>query len=223
MSARNPHRGSDDPHGDQSVVEAGVDLDDAAAVVVCSHGRGATAQSMLDFADHFGFDDVAYLAPQAAGRTWYPNSFLAPMEQNQPGLRSGLAKLAEVVGRAADAVGRERVVVLGFSQGACLGSEYVARNAQRYGGVVAFSGGVIGPDGTPRDYDGDLEGTPVFLGCDDDDPHIPVERVHETAEVFEDLGGDVDERIYPGMGHGVIEDELDAARAIVDDARSEDA
>jgi len=220
MSAPNPHQG-DDPHGDQPVAEAGAALDDANGVVVAVHGRGATAESMLDLAGEFAFDDVAVLAPQAAGRTWYPNSFMAPMETNQPGLDSGLAKVGDVVEQAADAVGREHVVVLGFSQGACLGSEYVARNADRYGGLVVFSGGLIGPEGTPREYDGDLDGTPVFLGCDDSDPHIDVERVHETTRVPEALGGDVDERVYDGIGHGVVPDELEAANAIVDAARED--
>ncbi|NHN41967.1 alpha/beta fold hydrolase [Halorubellus sp. JP-L1] len=222
MSARNPHSG-DDPHGDQPVSEAGADLADASAAVVCVHGRGATAQSMLQITGQFGFDDVAYLAPQAAGRTWYPNPFTAPTESNQPGLRSGLATVGALVDRAADAVGREHVVVLGFSQGACLGSEYVARNPARYGGLVVFSGGLIGPEVSPDQYDGDLDGTPAFLGCDDNDPHIALERVHESTAVLEHLGADVDERIYQGIGHGVVEDELDAAISIVDDARDDAA
>jgi len=221
MSAPNPHRG-EDPHGDQSVAEAGADLSDATAAVVALHGRGATAGSMLDLAGQFDFDDVAYLAPQAAGRTWYPNPFTAPTESNQPGLRSGLSRVGALVDRAADAVGREHVVVLGFSQGACLGSEYVARNPERYGGLVVFSGGLVGPEVGVDGYDGDLAGTPAFVGCDDSDPHIALERVHETTAVLEHLGADVDERVYEGIGHGVVEDELAAARAIVDGARDAD-
>jgi len=220
MSARNPHRG-EDPHGDQPVAEAGADLADASAAVVAVHGRGATAQSMLQITGQLGFDDVAYLAPQAAGRTWYPNPFTAPTESNQPGLRSGLNRIGELVDRAADAVGREHVVVLGFSQGACLGSEYVARNPARYGGLVVFSGGLIGAEVAVEGYDGDLAGTPVFVGCDDSDPHIPLERVHESTAVLEHLGGDVDERVYEDIGHGVVQDELEAARAIVDGARDD--
>lgn len=217
VSAHDPHTG-EDPHGDQPVVEGGVDLDDAQAAVVCVHGRGALARDMLDLAGQFDVPGVAYLAPQAAARTWYPNPFTAPMETNQPGLKSGLGRIDDLVDRAADAVGREQVVVLGFSQGACLASEYVARNATPYGGLVVFSGGLIGPPGTPRDYGGDLDGTPVFLGCDDDDPHIAIDRVHETADVLDHLGGDVDERIYDGIGHGVVPDELDAAERIIADA-----
>ena len=223
MSAPSPHSG-DDPHGDQPVATTGADLADASAAVVCAHGRGATAQSMLQITQQFGFDDVASLAPQAAGRTWYPNPFTAPTDSNQPGLSSGLARVGALVDRAAEAVGREHVVVLGFSQGACLSSEYVARNPARYGGLVVFSGGLIGPTVAAADYDGDanepLDDTPVFLGCDRNDPHIALERVHESTAVLDALGGDVDERIYDGIGHGVVEDELDAATAIVDRARN---
>jgi phospholipase/carboxylesterase len=218
MRGRNPHTG-DDPHGDQAVATAGVDLSEANAAVVCAHGRGATAQSMLQLTQQFDVDDVAYLAPQAAGRTWYPNPFTAPRESNQPGLDSALAKLDAVVDEATTAVGREHVVVLGFSQGACLGSEYVASHATRYGGLVVFSGGLIGPEVAAADYDGDLQGTPVFLGCDANDPHIDRERVHESTAILRDLGGDVDERIYDGIGHGVVQDELDAAETIVEAAR----
>jgi phospholipase/carboxylesterase len=218
VSAPHAHSG-DDPHGDQPVAEGGVDLADARAAVVCVHGRGATARGMLDLAARLDVDDVAVLAPQAAGRTWYPNPFTAPTDANQPGLASGLRRVGELVARAADAVGRAHVVVLGFSQGACLASEYVARNATRYGGLVCFSGGLIGPTVTTDQYDGDLAATPVFLGCDGNDPHIDRERVHETTEVLTALGGDVDERIYDGIGHGVVQDELDAASEIVDAAR----
>lgn len=222
MRGRTPHSG-DDPHGDQPVRTAGVDLADANAAVVCAHGRGATAESMLQLASQFDVDDVAFLAPQAAGRTWYPNPFTAPRESNQPSLDSALAKLDAVVGDAVDAVGREHVVVLGFSQGACLSSEYVATNPARYGGLVVFSGGLIGPDvtvdGYATDVDDPLAGTPAFLGCDANDPHIDRERVHETTEVLDALGADVDERIYDGIGHGVVADEIDAADAIVASAR----
>lgn len=203
------------PHADQQVVTAGADLADARAAVVMVHGRGATARSILGMSGEFGTDRVAYLAPQAANHTWYPHSFTEETEHNQPHLDSALAFLGETVERAADAVGADRVALLGFSQGACLSSEWVARNARRYGGVIAFSGGLIGPEGTPRNYEGDLDGTPAFLGCSDVDPHIPLERVHETRDVFEELGAAVDERIYEGMGHGVNEEELAAAKGIV--------
>ncbi len=195
----------------------GTPVEEADAALVAVHGRGATAPSILELADEVSPEGVALLAPQAARNTWYPNSFLAPTASNQPGLDSGLRAVRNAVGTATEAgIPLEKVVVLGFSQGACLSSEFVARNADRYGGLVAFSGGVIGPDDTPRDYDGDLDGTPVFLGCSDRDPHIPLERVHETRDVFEGLGGSVEERIYEAMGHGVNEDELAYARDLIE-------
>ena len=216
MAARNPHRGEDDPHAGQPVGTAGAALDDADAAVVLVHGRGATAESMLEMAGEFAADGVAYLAPQAEGRTWYPNSFLEAIETNEPSLSSALALVEDVLARAGDAgIPTDRTALVGFSQGACLSSEYVARNAERYGGLAALSGGLIGPEGTPREYDGDLDGTPVFLGCSDVDPHIPVERVHETRDVLAELGADVTERIYEGMGHGVNEEELEYVAKLV--------
>src|SRR5690606_22662162 len=153
--------------------------------------------------------DFAYLAPQAANNTWYPYGFMEPMERNQPGLNSGLQVIADLIAQveAAD-IPAERIVIAGFSQGACLSSEFVARNARRYGGLLAFGGGAVGPPGTPRDYDGSLDGTPVFLGCSDVDFHIPLARVEETAVTFTNLGADVNKQIYPGMGHTIIQDEI---------------
>jgi predicted esterase len=204
------------PHQDQPIVAAGRPLGEADAAVVMVHGRGATAESILELADEFGHPELAYLAPQAAGYAWYPYSFLAPMPQNEPGLSSGLARLGEVLAQlAAAGVPPERTVLLGFSQGACLSLEFAARNARRYGAVVALSGGLIGPPGTPRDYPGDFGGTPVFLGCSDRDPHIPRERVDESAEVLRGMGAEVTERIYPRMGHTVNEDELDFVRGLL--------
>jgi phospholipase/carboxylesterase len=175
---------------------------------------------MLDFTstlDRLGVaESVAYLAPQAARNTWYPRSFMDPIESNEPWLSSALATVEYVCERVAEAgIDPERTVLLGFSQGACLASEFAVRNARRYGGVVAFSGGLIGPEGTTFDYEGSLDGTPVFVGCSDRDPHIPLERVHETTAAFESVDADVDERIYEGMGHTVNEDELEAAADIV--------
>lgn len=206
------------PHQDQPLVREGAPVEDSEAAIVAVHGRGATARSVVDLAREVTPEDasVAFLAPQAARNTWYPNSFLAPVESNQPGLDSGLRAVGDAVATATDAgVPVEKVVPLGFSQGACLASEFVARNARRYGALAAFSGGLIGPDGTDRDYDGDLDGTPVFLGCSDSDPHIPLERVHETRDVFERMDGDIDERIYEGMGHGVNQDEVDRVSDLV--------
>jgi predicted esterase len=189
--------------------------------MVMVHGRGATAESILTLADEFDRDDFAYVAPQAAGYSWYPYSFMAPMPQNEPGLSSGLARIGEVVARLeAQGMPAERIVLLGFSQGACLSLEYAARNPRRYGAMIGLSGGLIGPPGTPRDYSpdnpGSLAGTPVFLGCSDRDPHIPRERVDETAEVLRKMGGEVTERIYPAMGHTVNQDEVDFIRQLLE-------
>lgn len=203
-------------HEDQPVYSLGVGLDEARAAVVLIHGRGATAQSILTLAEEFAQPDLAYVAPQAAGNTWYPFSFMMPMAQNEPYLSSALATVSALVASIEDlGVPAERIVLAGFSQGACLASEWVARHARRYGGLIVFSGGLIGPPGTPRTYGGTLDGTPVFVGCSDVDFHIPVERVHETTNVLRALGATVDERIYPQMGHTVIEDELDAARTLL--------
>lgn len=197
------------PHQGQPVLTAGQPLGQAKAAMILVHGRGATAQSILTLADEFKQPDFAYLAPQAAGNTWYPYSFLAPLADNEPGLSSGLAALAAVLAQIEqEGLPAEKTILAGFSQGACLALEFVARNARRYGGAVAFSGGLIGPPGTPRDYPGLLEGTPVFLGCSDVDFHIPLERVHESAAVMKKLGGEVTERIYPDMGHTINQDEI---------------
>ena len=158
-----------------------------------------------------------WIAPQAAGNTWYPYSFMSPMAQNEPGLTSGLGVIGGLVAhaRCRTAFGPDRIVLMGFSQGACLSQEFAARNARRYHAVIGLSGGLIGPPGTPRDYAGSFDGTPVFLGCSDIDPHIPLERVNESAEVFRRMGATVDERIYPRMGHTVNYDEIEAVRALL--------
>ncbi|MFP9191738.1 alpha/beta hydrolase [Natrialbaceae archaeon A-CW1-1] len=209
---------STDPHQNQPVETGGAPLEDAAAAVVLVHGRGARASGMLELAAEIDRDDVAYLAPQAVRGTWYPQSFLAPIDSNEPSLSSALELLESTLETVREDVPLERTVLCGFSQGGCLASEFAARNARRYGGVVAFSGGLIGPEGTPREYEGSLEGTPAFFGCSDRDPHIPLERVHESVEVYEELEADVTERIYEGMGHTVNQDELDAFAEIVVDA-----
>lgn len=198
-----------DPHAGQPLAYAGVPLGQSPIVVVMVHGRGSNADSILSLAQEIGRRNVTYLAPQAAGNSWYPNSFLAPIESNEPYLTSALQRLVTVLERTTEAgILLENTVLLGFSQGACLVSEFAARNPYLYGGIVALSGGVIGPLGTPRNFAGDLMGTSVFIGCSDRDPHIPVERVHETAKVFTTLGGAVVERIYPNLGHTINQDEL---------------
>lgn len=158
----------------------------------------------------------AYLAPQAAGNAWYPNPFTAPIESNQPYLDAALDMLAGLVTQVEATVPAARTVLLGFSQGACLSLEFAARHARRYGAVIGLSGGLIGPDGTPRDYPGDFADTPVFLGCSDVDPHIPKERVVESGAVFERLGAAVTVRLYPGMAHMVSADEIAVVQEILD-------
>jgi predicted esterase len=204
------------PHQGQPLARAGRPVEEASGAVVMVHGRGATAESILELRHEFENPELAYVAPQAAGYTWYPNSFMAPMERNEPGLSSALARLGEVLaGLETAGIPPERTILLGFSQGACLALEFAARNARRYAAVVGLSGGLIGPPGTPRDYPGALAGTPVFLGCSDRDPHIPRERVDESAEVLRRMGAEVTERIYPAMGHTVNEDEMEFVRGLV--------
>jgi predicted esterase len=204
------------PHQGQPVLAAGAPLDQARAAMVLIHGRGASAQDILSLTDELSQPDVAYLAPQAAGNTWYPYSFLAPLSSNEPYLSSALDVVAALLEHiAAAGIPAERTLLLGFSQGACLSLEFVARNARRYGGVAGLSGGLIGPDGASRDYPGSLAGTPIFLGCSDVDFHIPKQRVQHSTEVLRRLGGDVTERLYPGMGHTVNQDEIDAVKALL--------
>lgn len=202
-----------DPHAGQPVYAAGVPLAEARLAVVLLHGRGVGADDMLGLAGELQVPGAAFLVPQAAGSTWYPQRFLAPLEANEPWLSSALAKVDGVVTQAAEVVGgHARVLVGGFSQGACLALEYVARHARRYAGVAGLSGGLIGPPGMPRAYPGSLDGTPVFLGCSDRDPHIPVASVDEAAQVLDELGAVVTRRIYPGMGHTVNADEIEHVR-----------
>jgi predicted esterase len=205
------------PHQGQRVVATGAPVERAKGVVLMVHGRGAGPQGILSMVPTLARPEFAYLAPAAAGNTWYPNRFIAPIESNEPGISSGMQAISDVL-EALDEFGipPERTVLLGFSQGACLSIEYAARNARRYGGVVTLSGGLIGPDGTPRDYAGSLDGTPVFLGCSDVDVHIPRERVEESARIMERLGGEVTMRLYPGMAHIINEDEIAHVQAILD-------
>lgn len=204
------------PHQGQPIRMAGAPLERARAAMLMLHGRGARAEDILALAQFFPHPGFAYIAPQAAGNTWYPNRFLVPMQENEPWLSSALAmvdnSLAQIIYAGIPA---ERIIVLGFSQGACLTLEFTARQARRYGGIAGLSGALIGPDDTPRDYPGSLAGTPVFLGCSDVDFHVPKERVVQTAEVFRKLGGVVTERLYPNMDHSVNHDEIDFVRGMM--------
>lgn len=205
-----------DPHGRQPVLRAGRPAEEAAVALILVHGRGAAAADMLSLTPGLGASEAAVLAPQALGSSWYPHSFLAPLDRNEPGLSSGLALLAELVeGLEEQGIPAERTVLLGFSQGACLTLEFAARNPRRYGGVVGLTGGLIGPPGTPRDYTGLLEGTPAFLGAGDPDPHVPWWRVEESADVLRGMGATVTLRRYPGMAHTINQQELDRVRRLV--------
>jgi predicted esterase len=208
-------------HRGQPVLSAGASLSRARASMIMIHGRGARAEDILSLADQFTQPGFAYLAPQATGNTWYPNRFLAPLEDNEPWLSSALELVGNVMGQiVAAGISAERTILLGFSQGACLTLEWAARNARRYGGIVGLSGALIGPDGTSRDYPGSLAGTPVFLGCSDVDFHVPKERVNETAEVMRKMGGKVTERLYPNLGHTINQDEIDFVRGIMNSVLS---
>ncbi|GAA0279223.1 alpha/beta hydrolase [Halobacterium noricense] len=198
-----------DPHADQPVVTAGAPASVADAVVVLLHGRGATAQGVVNLAEPLYRHGVTFVAPDAARSRWYPYSSFAPVERNEPHVSSALAAVDRVLADVRDwGVSVEDVVLFGFSQGAFLASEYAARNPRRYGGVAALSGGLLGEEVDSAAYDGSLGGAPVFLGVGDSDPNVPVERVHETAAMFRALAGDVTERVYEGVGHEVTDDEF---------------
>jgi phospholipase/carboxylesterase len=204
------------PHGGQPVARAGVALERARAAVIMIHGRGAGPANILDLVPRIGQPGVAYLAPAASGSTWYPKSFLSPTDENEPGISSGISVVHALIQEVTAAgIPTERIMLLGFSQGACLTSTAAQRRPDRYGGVVVFSGGLIGPPGTEWNEEGNFNGTPVFLGCSDIDAHVPATRVRESAAVFKRMGAQVTMRIYPGMGHMVNEDELDVARSLL--------
>ena len=206
----------DDPHGSQPVRRRGPEPGKARLTMILIHGRGDSASGILGLVDELDAPDVCWLAPEAAFNTWYPYSFLSPLPQNQPGLDSGLNVIARLVQSVEDAgVDITRVGLMGFSQGACLAQEFAARHARRYAAIIGLSGGLIGPPGTPREYPGGFDGTPVFLGCSDIDPHIPLSRVNESADVFRRMGAKVDERIYPRMGHTVNADEIAAVNTLL--------
>ena len=204
------------PHKAMPVLRAGEPLAKARAAMILLHGRGASAEDIMTVGAELNQPGFAYLAPQAAGNAWYPNPFTAPLESNEPYLSSAIETIETLMAQVEETIPAERVILLGFSQGACLTLEFAARHARRYGGVVALSGGLIGPDGTSRDYPGAFDGTPAFLGCSDVDPHIRKDRVAEAGEVFERMGAQVTVGLYPGMGHTVNQDEIDAVREIVE-------
>lgn len=208
-----------DSHAALAVLAAGTPLAEACAAVVLVHGRGASAEDILGFAGPLARPGVAFLAPQAADDSWYPQRFLAPLAANEPWLSSALRKLASVrAGIAAAGIPDERIVWLGFSQGACLASEFLARNPRRWGGLVAAVGGRIGPPGTSFDEAGDLARTPVYLGCGDPDPHIPWSRVEESAAAFTRQNAEVTLRRYPGFPHSVHPEAVSFAKRLLSGA-----
>lgn len=205
-----------DPHRGQPVLATGVPLAQAKAAMIMVHGRGASAESILGLAAEFEVEGFAYVAPQAAGGVWYPQRFLVETKLNEPWLSSALGAVDALVERVMTAgIPAEKLILLGFSQGACLALEYAARHGKRYGGLVGLSGGLIGADGEPRHDDGLLTGTPVFLGCSDRDPHIAMERLNATEKTLTDRGGVVTLKLYPAMGHTVNEDEVEAVKEMM--------
>ncbi|HYW31805.1 MAG TPA: dienelactone hydrolase family protein [Gemmatimonas sp.] len=211
----------DDPHAGQSASTAGVPLDIASYAIILVHGRGGTPEGMLPVARAAGASDGFVIAPRAAGGEWYPQRFLAPVLQNEPWLSSALEAIdATVQYVCAGGVPKERIVLAGFSQGACLALEYVARHPERYGGVAALAGALIGDPAQPRHDLGSLAGTPVLLACGDADEHIPEPLVREAARIFAALDSAVDLRVYPGLGHSITGDQLDALRDMLDVVRS---
>lgn len=205
------------PHAGQPILVRGKALAESRAAVIMVHGRGASPQSILELAAAIAHPEVAYVAPGASGGTWYPMSFMAPTAQNEPGITSGISVIHALIDEVVAAgIPEDRIILLGFSQGACLASTAAQRRPRRYGGVVVLSGGLIGPPGTQWSADGDFAGTPIFLGCSDIDAHIPAPRVRESAAHLERMGAEVTCRIYEGMGHLVNEDEIAFARELVE-------
>lgn len=205
------------PHAGQPVLRAGKPLGEAPVAVILVHGRNAGPENILDLVPRLARTDVTYLAPAAARRTWYPYSFMAEIASNEPWLSSAIAVLASLMGEVeAAGVPRDRIVLMGFSQGACLATEFAVRHATRFGGLVAYSGGAIGPPGTTWDESRRFDGTPVFFGCSDVDSHVPAARVIESAELCTRMGAAVTRRLYPGMGHTINEDEIAWATGLID-------
>lgn len=200
---------SEDIHKETEIQYKGVPVKSAERAVIMLHGRGSDAEDILELTDEIWLPDTCYIAPQAEGNEWYPYSFISPIMKNEPALSSAFKKLNFIFDEINESnIEDGNVYLLGFSQGACLGLEYSTRNAKKYGGIFALSGGLIGKVIDRSNYKGDFESTPIFLGCSDTDPHIPLSRVNESANVLTDMNGSVTKRIYPGMGHTIINDEI---------------
>lgn len=205
-----------DPHGAAPIVNGETPIREAKGVIILLHGRGASAEDILTLGEALAPEDWALLAPEAAGHTWYPNSFLAPREQNEPYLSSALGRVQTAFDMALTAgLAPEHVIVAGFSQGACLATEFVGRNPRRYGALLAFTGGLIGPLNIPITLQGNLEGTPVLLSSGDPDPHVPWSRVQQSADLLRSIGGIVSLRRYPGRPHTIAPEEVQSARQML--------
>ncbi len=210
---------NNDPHQDASVRHFGKPLSEAAGAVILLHGRGGSADDILSLARELYLPELAYLAPQAAGNSWYPNSFLVPIAQNEPWLASALRKVEATLETANRAgISADRIVMAGFSQGACLATEFVARHPRRYAGLIAFTGGLIGPLGADLTHTGDLAGTPAFFGSGDPDPHVPWQRVEQSARILAEMGAAVTSRRYPNLPHTISGEEIDIAKNLILDA-----
>jgi predicted esterase len=204
------------PHATSPVYTAGAKLEDASAAMILVHGRGASAQDILSLSAPLNFPGVAYFAPQAEGSIWYPNRLIAPVESNEPYLSAAIAKIDGLIKHIeASGIPVEKIFIGGFSQGASLSAEYVIRNPRSYGGLLIFSGGYIWQSGKPREAVGNVAAMPVFNGCSNVDPFIPLERVKETTALLTSLGAEVTERVYPNMDHTIIDDELELARDLI--------
>ncbi len=204
------------PHQKQPIIYGGEKIENAKAAMIMIHSRGATAESILSLSNEFDTEEIAYIAPQAFGNTWYPYSFLSPVEMNEPGRTSGLALIDSIIFDFLNSgITTEKIFLLGFSQGACLSLEFAVRFPKRYGGIFGLSGGLIGARDELINYEGDLVGTEIFLGCSDIDPHIPLDRVNETEKILKSLNARVTKRIYEGMAHTINRDEIDFINALL--------
>lgn len=200
----------------KNIKTAGKNLKEAGKTLIMIHGRGGSAQDILSLADHLQVKDFALLAPQATNNTWYPYSFIVPPVQNEPWLSSALELMKGVLDDViAQGIATENIYFLGFSQGACLTLEFVTRNASKFGGVVAFTGGLIGDKIYSENYAGDFDGTPIFIGSSNPDPHVPVERVHESTTILKGMNAAVTEKIYNNMGHTISQDEINRANELL--------
>lgn len=200
----------------KNIITTGKEIASADKALILLHGRGATAEDILGLSNHLNVSDYALIAPQATNYTWYPYSFLSPVLQNEPWLSSALNLIDEIVAEVNKAgIPSDKIYFAGFSQGACLTLEYITRNAQRWGGAVAFTGGLIGETLDKQKYKGDFKNTPIFIGTSDPDPHVPVERVNASSEVMKNLSGDVTVKVYQGLGHTIAKEEIDLANELV--------